>query len=170
MLKLPLALTVFLWGSVALATPEFPAAITNHLQLDYQPGCDVCHGSSQGGGPMAKPFGRALQQRGLSAGNTSSLYAALDKLKADGVDSNGNGSSDIDDLITGVDPNATGNQQLVNAPPPQYGCIGQVARTKPDNGASYWITGIVVGALAYSRVKSGPRNRRLLLTVPQKDA
>jgi len=100
---------------------------------------------------MATPFGRALQQRGLSAGNTGSLYAALDQMKTDGVDSNANGSSDINDLISGVDPNSAGDQPLANAPPPQYGCVGRVARSNPDHGAAHLIAGLVVAGLLFSR-------------------
>lgn len=101
----------------ALAKPNFPNQIKQHLGLASEPGCILCHGSDAGGGPVSQPFGQAMLAAGLTASGGDSLTGALDKLAADKTDSDGNGISDIDEIKQGLDPNP-------DKPPIQYGCGG----------------------------------------------
>lgn len=118
-------------SGAATASPPFPGGIESDLQLSYSPQCAICHaGGVTGYGTVHMPFGTAMRERGLVPEDLSSLATALERMKADGVDSNGNGVPDVDELKAGADPNA-------GAPgagdPPQYGCsaaapAGPIAR------------------------------------------
>jgi len=143
-------------GSAAQATSGFPDTIVAHLGLNYMPPCSVCHASASGGGPMAKPFGIALQQRGLSPGNDSSLETALDQLEADAVDSDGNGVTDIAQMRAGNDPN-TG--ESLYGPEMTYGCVGTIARGSLQDDAWPTFAALLVGlfGLMSMRRRGPPR-------------
>jgi len=104
----------------ALASEIFPGTIQQHLSLTYSPPCSLCHaGGVTGFGTVTTPFGAAMRARGLVARDTNSLASALDKMAAEGVDSNGDGVTDIDELKAGTDPNAGAPGAV---PPPEFGC------------------------------------------------
>jgi hypothetical protein len=134
---LAIATALGLIATPARAVAEFPGEIRSHLGLDYMPPCSICHATASGGGPMAKPFGIAMQQRGLMAGDLGSLDRALDQMQTDKVDSNGNGVTDIQDLRNGVDPNDPGNLSLTG-PTPQYGCRVAVPGRAPEHSWGLW--------------------------------
>jgi hypothetical protein len=119
--------TFTLFAHLGFCTPGFPSAIKSHLGLAETPPCTLCHASLSGGGSVVTPFGQALLERGLVAGNSGSLNKALDQLQADAVDSNGNGQTDIEDLKAGVEPSKQGDLALNQAPTEEYGCVGQIA-------------------------------------------
>lgn len=119
----------------AYASPDYPGALRSTLDLTHDPPCTLCHSPSDGGsGPVTTPFGAALVKRGLGGhGDTTSLDAAIARLRADSVDSDGDGARDLDELAWGGDPNAPDLPADPNAQPPQYGCsVGSVAA----NGAT----------------------------------
>ena len=112
-----LVLLALVAPTAARATPNFPAAIAQDLGAP-QPPCSICHaGGMTGYGTVTTPFGQAMKARGLVAGDQTSLKTALDRMRTDKVDSNGNGILDVDELIAGNDPNAIAGQQNVT-----YGC------------------------------------------------
>ena len=121
------AVLTFSIPGVAMASPSFPGVIRNTLDLDYQPPCTLCHASVSGGGPVVTVFGQSLLARGLKAGSDSSLTTALNRLVADGVDSDNAGVVDVDELLSNSDPNSADTTTLVNNPPVEYGCVGQIA-------------------------------------------
>jgi hypothetical protein len=136
--------SLFLLAGKAQAIAQFPEEIRTHLGLGYVPPCSLCHATATGGGPMAKGFGIAMQQRGLSMADLTSVGRALDRLEADALDANQNGASDIQDLRDGIDPNQPGHV-LLAGPTPEYGC--RIARrTHEAQGAAIplWF-GIVFG-------------------------
>ena len=93
-------------GVPALASPDFPSEVKDHLGASRIPSCTVCHQTNAGGfGTVDKDFGIALQARGLFAGDTAGLDSALDKLADDAVDSDGDGVIDTDEIKVGTDPN-----------------------------------------------------------------
>ena len=111
------ALAALLLGAnVASATSNFPAAVRTKLSLSYDPPCSLCHTNGiTGRGTVTTPFGKAMLARGLVASDETALNAALDKMVAEKVDSDLDGTTDIDELKAGTNPN--GDSLSVS-----YGC------------------------------------------------
>jgi hypothetical protein len=104
--------------SAVLGTANFPAALAAASQGPL-PGCEVCHQGPQSKGTVTTPFGTAMRQRGLVAYDEASLSAAWAQMA--GVDSDGDGVTDIDELKNGQNPNASSTGSAV--PTPDYGCM-----------------------------------------------
>jgi MYXO-CTERM domain-containing protein len=130
------ATTILLASSVASATSNFPGAIRTKLALTYDPQCALCHTNGiTGRGTVTTPFGKAMLARGLVASDETALNTALDKMVADKVDSDLDGTTDIDELKAGTDPN--GNSISV-----AYGC-----NASGSTDASAVVLGLAVGGL-----------------------
>lgn len=115
----------------ARATPNFPPAIQQHLGLSAPPPCAICHQDGKTGtGTVTTPFGVSMRSHGLVPNDTSTLTKALDALEAEKVDSDGDGTPDIEELQAGSDPNTAGGGSI-NGPPVAYGC-GASARIAPE--------------------------------------
>ena len=122
-------------ATVAWATPEFPSAIQAKYSLSAPPLCELCHTNGDTRiGSVTTPIGAALRQRGLRMGDTTSLNAALDRLEVEGVDSDGDGVTDVAELIAGTNPNvreaAAGGgsgSTVEDLPPTRFGCGASVA-------------------------------------------
>ena len=88
------------------ASPALPDALRDHLGLHASPGCDLCHASPMVPlGPADRPFALSAKARGLASGDVDALDTALDRMSADGVDSDKDGAEDLDELWWGGDPN-----------------------------------------------------------------
>lgn len=106
LLALPLA---------ARAEDTHPPIIRQQLGLSGTPRCTLCHSSPNGGkGTVVMPFARSMQTRGLTS-VASTVAPALQKLEADGVDSDGDGTADIAELRAGTSPNGAGALELETA-------------------------------------------------------
>lgn len=121
------ALLLALAASPALATGNFPGEIKSHLQASTTPSCALCHSNGvTGRGTVNTPFGTAMRERGLVAGDANSLRTALDRLRTDNRDSDSDGTTDVDELKAGTDPNASstggGTGGGSNNPQPAFGC------------------------------------------------
>jgi len=92
---------------MALATPDFPAAMATDLGVACAPACTVCHTTINGGaGTVTQPFGRQLQIYGLVKYDQASLASALNQMTTNKIDSNCNGMIDTDELKNNcTDPN-----------------------------------------------------------------
>jgi hypothetical protein len=131
-----IALANFGFGSVAQAKPEFPSEIQSDPDLDvtYQVPCSVCHiKDNTGSSTPITPFARALRARGLS-GDNASVRTSLAQLKADGVDSDGDGVTDVAELNAGTDPNSSANASLISDQEPGYGCGGSPPTGRGSGG------------------------------------
>jgi len=127
-----LGLSSLAFAPAAAASKNFPEALRSKLglaALPYPPqGCQLCHQNDEGGPRTAtKPFGRTLLKTGTAGGSVPRLYAALKSVEADGVDSDGDGVSDIVELKAETDPNvalsSTGEPlPMDEIPLPQTGC------------------------------------------------
>lgn len=107
----------------ALASSSFPTAVKTHLALASEPpqSCSLCHLNGVTGiGTVNTPFGVSLRAHGAVALDEAKLGAALDAMKADNTDSDGDGVPDVQELINGTDPNVAAGGQKV--PSPRYGC------------------------------------------------
>ncbi len=130
-------LLAVLTAAPALASSTFPVALRSHLSLAQPPPqCGLCHTNNiTGPGTVNTPFGRSLRLRGAVGLDEARLRSALDTLRADAVDSDGDGVADVTELENGTDPNVPesdgggvgggaggggGGDEVF--PPPRYGC------------------------------------------------
>ncbi len=111
--------------ATAQASPSYPAEVESQLGMPCAPQCTLCHEGTPGTGTATSAFATAMRDRGLTGGtNMSALHAALQGMDADGVDSDGDGVTDIDELTVGDNPNggdpfcSAGGQSTG----PRYGC------------------------------------------------
>lgn len=113
----------------ASATPNFPGAVKEKLSAVAAPECAICHvtGRVGGRGTVNTPFGTAMRARGLALYDEASLGAALAKMQEDGVDSDSDGTIDVDQVRMGKNPNPSGDSSDL----PTYGCVGRVSPAAP---------------------------------------
>ena len=157
----------------ALASLSFPPAIQSELSLAKPPECTLCHRNDAGGfGTVTRPFGRTMMtQFGLTAANVAALRSALAGSDAAKLDSDGDGSSDIDELREGTDPNVgvSGVETGPNVPLPQTGCAVNSSLPSSPLGAGAALVVAVIGlslqrrrsarATRTSRIRNRPRIR-----------
>jgi len=114
----------------ALAVGRFPGGIYRHLYSSYtvspyEPPCSVCHlRGSTGSGTAETPFALSMKSRGMVAGDMNSLYQALDALDRDQIDSDADGTPDIQEIERDTDPNTPATVSLTGQPGPNAGCGG----------------------------------------------
>lgn len=131
------ALLMVLIAVPAWASDTYPAAIQNKYSLAAPPpeSCSLCHTNGiTGVGTVNTPFGRSMRMRGLVSQEVASLNAALDALAAASVDSDGDGVTDVAELMAGTNPNVgpsgtgggAGGGGGTVVPPPRYGCGAEV--------------------------------------------
>ena len=68
-----------------------------------------------GAGSVVTPFAISMQAHGLT-GSRDSIPPALDGLRADKIDSDGDGKADVDELTADTDPNTPADVTLANRP------------------------------------------------------
>lgn len=117
----------------ARASSVYPGALQDQLQVqaDRPLPCTLCHETNSGGtGSVTRPFGLALQARGARGDSRTDLLAeAVDRARVDAVDSDGDGTPDVDELVALRNPNrrgSGGSDPLFGgegaAEEPSYGC------------------------------------------------
>jgi hypothetical protein len=120
-----LGAAVVMFAAAASASEGYPEAMRCDLELDYTPGCELCHQRAEAPvGAASQPFAKSLEARGLLGdGDVASLERAL--ARDQGVDSDGDGAEDVDELSWGGNPNVSDAPK--GKPPPQvsYGCGGR---------------------------------------------
>jgi hypothetical protein len=150
---LPAAL--LLWASPSFASDEFPQEIQKTLDLACPPPCWLCHNTAQGGGPTPKPFAAAMIQRGLAPESPETVAPALKAIEMAGssVDSDGDGTNDVEELKASRNPNVNGKDADDGLScGPEYGCGARVAPTGPmDGSAMACALAAAAGLFAFSR-------------------
>jgi hypothetical protein len=144
--RTPLAVLATVIASVCIAStvsasPNYPLELQAALNLYYVPKCTLCH--STGSGPVDTPFGKSMVARGLLGEAADSgvytdggiidptLLTALQRMRADGVDSVGDGTQDLDKLTWGGDPNHFDGLAPTSTQQMHYGC--QLGRHSASN-------------------------------------
>lgn len=152
-----LALGWLMHSDRAYALPEYPKYLQTAADTPCLPHCNVCHrDDNAGSGTVDRPFGKSIEQVGyLSGGGQSSVTRAVDTLRSQNTDSDGDGVSDIDELSHGEDPNYAGDGSICG---PQVGCsaAGQ-ARNAWSNGLSALLALSLALWFRRARVRSAAR-------------
>jgi len=107
------------WTLPAQATDNFPPLIASELGLEAAPDCSLCHQGAEMKGTVVTPFGTKMRSRGLMSYDEGSLKTALRALEGERADSDEDGSSDLDELRAGDDPNLAPGEKPIE---PEYGC------------------------------------------------
>lgn len=130
-------LMVSVVAAPAFASDPYLGFIQTKYTLGAPPpqSCALCHTNGVTGfGTVNTLFGTAMRARGLTGGaNTASVGTALDKLAADAFDGDGDGVTDVAELMAGTNPNtfdgtATdggtggGGGTTTEVPALKYGC------------------------------------------------
>ena len=156
----------------AAASSSYPGDLATNLGLSKAPGCTVCHDNASGGsGTANKPFAKSMKDASLTGGsNAASVKTAIDSLKANGIDSDGDGTPAVDGLVAGTDPNAAGagaGGPSPAAPDPSFGCPAAIAPSRSTSRGS-WLSIALVGAAVVAvarRRRAGGASRRARLTM-----
>jgi MYXO-CTERM domain-containing protein len=125
----------------ATAHQEFPGLIAGELNAQQDPPCSVCHlDGKTSGATVVTLFGWSMRAHGLGA-STDSVVTAIRGVKADGVDSDGDGVPDWKEIVDGTNPNAAA--AAADGPDPQLGCrIG-------GGGGAGGAAPLLIGALVW---------------------
>lgn len=120
--------TAALLSLSAQASSVYPGTVQTELGMACAPTCMLCHATNGGGGgTVTQAFGMAAMEAGLTGGSDTELLAqVLTDLEDAGSDVDGDGTSDIDALRAGLDPNggtAFCAEDGTAAPTPSYGCL-----------------------------------------------
>jgi hypothetical protein len=151
-------LLALLVAAPARASSIYPSDVQSALDMDCAPTCMLCHATnSGGGGTVTQAFGQAAMDAGLTGGANSELLAqVLTDLETSGSDVDGDGTTDIEALAAGLNPNggdafcaADGGEA---APTPTYGCLDTGGRHTA--GAGFAALLLTAGAVLVRRVRS----------------
>jgi len=132
------------------ASQPYTEEVRAALELSYTPACTLCHraGADAGDWIADTPFGKSMVARGLLSATQAeressftidggaldpTLVTALQRMRSDGVDSDGDGAEDVDELVWKSDPNTYDGLKPNSTPQVNYGC--QVSR-RSSTGAS----------------------------------
>ncbi len=161
----------------AFASPAYPEQLKAELGLSAVPPCSLCHTPTSNGGigAVTTPFGKSIVARGLRGAPASdldagesptdagapdpSLVAALAKMRSDGVDSDGDGAEDLDELAWGADPNTYDGLKSNPTQSVAYGC--SLSPAAAANSALPGLGLFCIFVLLGARTKRGAINVRL---------
>ena len=158
--------TAFVAGPAA-AAPTFPKKIQDAFGLDYLIPCEACHENGNAGiGTLRTPLGLTVRSYNVNPDDPQTVVDALTQMKAAGVDSDGDGKSDVDEL--------TGNKTASPVVPPSNpnvrapGDTPWPSPTIPDTGcatsggpdASPWLAAGLVAGFFVLRARRARRQAR----------
>ncbi len=143
----------------AQASLNFPPALQAALQKRFPgtsfcvPLCNACHETTAGGPANYNPFGQNLFNSGLGIDAPALVEPALDALLMKNLDSDGDGMTDLAELMVGRAPGFAGDNTLLcptdNA---EYGCGARIASAPPPvDRLGLFSAGLVVIGMTFLR-------------------
>jgi len=129
---------LLLLSQLAFASFPYTGVVEEYVPTPCEPQCTLCHSTNSGGsGTVTTAFGVELMNQGLTGGaDTELLEAVLGAHFAADGDVNGDGITDQEDLLDGIDP-STG-ESLCDGP--QYGCLNHT----PFYLAAWWVPVLLI--------------------------
>lgn len=139
-IALSAGLALLALAATAEAREEFPGLIAEQLQAPQNPPCGVCHegGKIGSAATVFTPFAWTMRAHGLGDSG-SSVRTAAQGVKDDGVDSDGDGTPDWQEIVDGTDPNAPGTAMY--SQDPQLGC--QMGHGSTGPSAAGWLAALL---------------------------
>lgn len=140
---------VFALPRTSMARPIFPAKVREVLELAREPICGTCHTGSPSRTTAKQPFARSLLAHADPPGRLPTALAldtALRALITEGVDSDGDGLPDADELQVDRDPNEADGTTLPEAPADAGADAGTSTTPPASKAGSGGTTGCGVGS------------------------
>jgi len=155
-----LALTLFAACSAAAsarALPEFPQELQDATDAPCSPHCNICHRDDYaGGGTVDQPFAISMERIG---GLGHDVARAVERLRQNDVDSDGDGTSDIEEISRGDDPNTAYDAGICG---PMVGCAA--VSPSATGTQTTWCVGLAILWYALRRRRSHSRCAELRFT------
>ena len=146
--------------------------------MPFIPECTICHGDNKGGignfrrvtGTGELGMGYVLsRQYSLDPDDQSTWGQALDHLKSDAQDTDGDGTPDATELVTGdpkgggmpTDPNDPTPGASIEPDTPSYGCVRVSPRGRVDGVASAVSAAVLALGVARCRASAAQTETRL---------
>jgi hypothetical protein len=129
------ALALSLATGTASATPMLAVSVAKP-PYEWQGDCRLCHQDPIGrAGTATQPFAESLKARGINAASTGSDFErVMDNW--DDQDSDADGLSDQEELLSGKDPNRGTGAKPLTAIEYRYGCLNLAARSAEGSVAA----------------------------------
>jgi len=137
LLTTSIAVLVAMAPGPAAANPLFPPTVQTDAPLSYTPPCTICHLTLAGGtGTAIKPFALAMRGAGLTDPLPGTVGPALTMVAAamPPIDSDCDGTPDVQQLKDGRDPNFPGEyiDNSGKATPSEPGCGADAGTSTPE--------------------------------------
>lgn len=156
-------LGLFLGARQAAASEPYPGYVQQIAGMPCVPQCTLCHSSSPGRLGTAVSgtlFAKTLISNGLgplmSMEQVRDVLAKLVPAPLPSVDTDGDGTPDLNELREGTDPSAPGSESICG---PTYGCGAHIAKAPPTSRAAPVLAALTVVGFAFAFRRAARRAR-----------
>lgn len=138
-------------ASLAHCRPEYSEALSQAAGTQCEANlCIACHQSTTGGGPFSQPFFATLLGAGYDIQRPATAAAALQMLRTEDSDTDGDGLLDAEELAAATNPNATGGRPLCDSA--EFGCLSiALGKTVEGHEWGIWLAVSLLAAAAWRR-------------------